>query len=238
MRLLLKLLFAVILSSAPVPQTPLTIYNGLMSETTGVAVATGNVTFSLKPGIDTTISGNARFTPTAVSCVIANAPVVSTSGTTNITVVVGTGQNWQIGDSIIFAQTADSGLNNSSVVSPFTITTVNSSTSFIFVATGTHTNGAGGTVGGLYSATGTGACQVVQSSAQNPAYTSYSVAIQPNGTTTSAFNTYAIGSGPIDTSTIVPTPSQQPRYSFLDLFWRSEERRVGKEGRSRWAPYH
>src|SRR2546425_11601353 len=28
------------------------------------------------------------------------------------------------------------------------------------------------------------------------------------------------------------------RYGFTVLFWRSEERRVGKECRSRWSPYH
>ena len=32
-------------------------------------------------------------------------------------------------------------------------------------------------------------------------------------------------------------PVGQP-HDFPDLLWRSEERRVGKECRSRWSPYH
>ena len=31
---------------------------------------------------------------------------------------------------------------------------------------------------------------------------------------------------------------RQPRFVCINLFMRSEERRVGKECRSRWSPYH
>src|ERR1044071_64550 len=34
-----------------------------------------------------------------------------------------------------------------------------------------------------------------------------------------------------------PPTATHPQIDF-DLFGRSEERRVGKEGRSRWSPYH
>ena len=34
------------------------------------------------------------------------------------------------------------------------------------------------------------------------------------------------------------TGSQGPFWWILQMFMRSEERRVGKESRSRWSPYH
>jgi hypothetical protein len=214
----LLLALASILSPVPPPAPNATIFNGLVEDLTGTPVATGSVTFTLRPGVDSTISGNARFTPTSVVCTIANPAVVSTSGTGTITLTVATPQTWQMGDNLIFFGTADSALNATNVAAPVTISGVTSPTIFTFTFAGTHTNGALGTVGGLFAAAGTGPCAVTQNSAINPAYTSYSVAIQPNNTTTSTFNTYAIGPGPVDISTIVPTPSQQPSYSFLDLF--------------------
>lgn len=217
MNFLTHLILASILSATPLPQTADTIFNGLVEDLTGTPVPSGTVTFTLKPGVDTTVSGNARFTPTSVVCQIENAPVVSTSGTGTITVVLGVSEPWQVGDSILFAGTADSALNANSVLGPFVITGGSGNT-FTFTLTGTHTNGAQGTVGGIYASSGTGPCQVIQNATLNPAYTSYSVAIQPQGMTTSTFNTYAIGAGPIDISQIVPTPSQQPAYSFVDLF--------------------
>lgn len=217
MNFLIHLILASILSAMPLPTTAYTVFNGLVNDLTGTPVPVGTVTFTLKPGVDTTVSGNARFTPTSVVCQIENAPIVSTSGTGTITVVLGVSEPWQVGDSILFAGTADSALNTNSVLGPFVITGGSGNT-FTFTLTGTHTNGAVGTVGGIYSASGTGPCQVIQNATLNPAYTSYSVAIQPQGVTTSTFNTYAIGSGPIDISQVVPTPSQQPAYSFVDLF--------------------
>jgi len=158
------------------------------------------------------------FASTTVFCEIHNPAVVSTSGTGTITVVVGTAQNWQVGDSLIFVGTSDATLNGSSVASPYIITAVNSTTSYNFTQSGTHTNGAGGTVGGLYATGGTGSCKVTQNSAITPANTSYNVGLWPIFSLTSSFNTYAIGSGPVDISTIVPTPGQMPSYSFADTF--------------------
>jgi len=200
-------------------QAQTTTFNGVVANLTNTGITTGNVTFTLRPGIDTTISGNARFTPTTVTCVIANPAIVNVSGTGTITVTVLQAQTWQIGDSIIFRGTADGVLNATSVAAPMIITgTGGGGTTFTFTLGGTHNLIAAGTVGGIYASGGTGPCVVTQNSALNPAYTSYSVAIQPAGTTTSSFNTYAIGAGPIDISTIVPTPAQQPSYSFVDLF--------------------
>ena len=34
------------------------------------------------------------------------------------------------------------------------------------------------------------------------------------------------------------TPLLRPRFAFFFMEGRSEERRVGKECRSRWSPYH
>src|SRR5256885_8688000 len=35
-----------------------------------------------------------------------------------------------------------------------------------------------------------------------------------------------------------PSPGTQTPHAGLIVLWRSEERRVGKECRSRWSPYH
>lgn len=212
------LAIVLILAAAVCASAQTTTFNGVVKDLTNTPVATGNVTFTIKPGIDTTISGNARFTPTSTACVLTNAAVVSTTGTTTITVTVTPTQPWQIGDSIIFTGTGDSTLNANTVAVPYVITGGALGTVFTFAQAGTHTNGAGGTVGGIYSPTGTGPCAVIQNTALTVAFTSYRVDIQPSGTTTSSFNTYAIGSGPVDISTIVPTPSEQPSYSFVDLF--------------------
>jgi hypothetical protein len=213
------LLLLVFICSVRAASAQTTQFAGVIEDLSQNAVQAGNVAFTLRPGIDTTISGNARFTPTTINCPILNPSVTSTTSTgTTVTVNVTPAQVWQAGDILIFRGTADSVLNSSTVAFPYTITIVNSTTSFTFAEAGSHNNGAGGTVGGIYASAGTGACIVTQNSAINPAYTSYSVAIQPANTTTSSFNTYAIGSGPIDISTIVPTPSQQPSYSFVDLF--------------------
>lgn len=223
MKTLVLFMLATVLSPVPPPSPSLTTFNGVIEDLTQTPVPSGTITFTLKPGVDTTISGSARFTPTNVVCAISNAPVVSTSGTGTVTVVVSTPQTWQAGDSLIFVGTADPALNTTTVIAPVTITAVNSPTSFSFLFTGTHTNAAGGSVGGIYAASGTGPCAVTQNSQINPANTSYSVAIQPAGTTTSTFNTYAIGAGPVDITTIVPTPSQQPAYSFVDLFSNGQQ---------------
>src|SRR5256885_12334621 len=43
---------------------------------------------------------------------------------------------------------------------------------------------------------------------------------------------------PISITPNKPVPPQAPIYTAWNTFSRSEERRVGKECRSRWSPYH
>lgn len=207
-----------VLLGAALAPAQTTTFNGVIKDLSNTPIPTGQVTFALKPSVDTTISGQGRFVPSTTFCEIHNPAITSTSGTGTITVNVGTAQTWQVGDSLIFVGTADATLNGSSVATPYTITLVNSTTSFNFTQSGTHTNGAVGTVGGLYKSGGTGPCSVMQSSAITPANTYYSVSLWPIFSLTSSFNTYAAGSGPVDISTVVPTPGQQPAYSFVDLF--------------------
>ena len=38
-------------------------------------------------------------------------------------------------------------------------------------------------------------------------------------------------------SDLAPTPASKKNWGWFEIF-RSEERRVGKECRSRWSPYH
>src|SRR3712207_8120410 len=42
----------------------------------------------------------------------------------------------------------------------------------------------------------------------------------------------------IDPAWIEPLAGHLVRRMYDDPYWRSEERRVGKECRSRWSPYH
>lgn len=216
MKRLLQLAAFFLLALPAAAQT--TVFNGIVKDLTQTPVPTGQVSFTLRPGIDTVISGNARFSSSTIFCEIHNPAVISTSGTGTITVVIGTPQTWLAGDKLLFVGTGDSTLNANTVATAYTITGVNSPTSYNFTQSGTHANGAGGTVGGLYASGGTGPCQVMQNTALTPANTSYSVSLWPIFSLTSTFNTYALGSGPIDISTIVPTPGQQPSYSFVDTF--------------------
>ncbi len=193
-------------------------FSGVVKDLTLTPVPTGQVSFQLKPGVDTTSAGQARFTSTTVFCEIHNPSITSTTSTgTTVTVNVGTAQSWQVGDVLVIVGTADAALNNT-VATAYPITVVSSTTSFTFALSGTHNNSAGGTAGGLYKSGGTGACQVAQNPAITPAKTYYNVSLWPNFSQTSGFNTYAIGSGPVDISTIMPTPAQMPAYSFVDLF--------------------
>ncbi len=219
MRLLRYLGLALILLAATVAASAQTTqFNGLVRDTTNTPIASGNVAFILKPGVDTTISGNARFTPTTVNCpIIVETPTsIIGNGTTTTLFFAGGGITWQIGDQIIITGTGT--LLDVGVSSAWTLNGASGGNTFTFGSGYNASLFATGYIGGIYASGGTGKCVVVQNSAINPAYTSYSVAIQPAGITTSSFNTYAIGAGPVDISTIVPTPTQQPSYSFVDLF--------------------
>lgn len=53
-----------------------TTVTGTINDLTGAAVTSGQVTFELKPGLDTTISGSARFVPSTVTCYINGSGVI------------------------------------------------------------------------------------------------------------------------------------------------------------------
>lgn len=122
----------------------LTTYTGTIKDLSGAVVTAGQVTFTLQPGLDSTISGVARFVPSTITCNInGSGNIVSLSG---------------------------------------------------------------------------GSCQVVQNTSLNPAGTSYQICIQPNFISPgSCFNDYAATSTK-DITTVVPTPTTSPAFSFVDLF--------------------
>src|SRR5205807_1955545 len=63
-----------------------------------------------------------------------------------------------------------------------------------------------------------GPCTVMNNTALSPPGTSYTVCIQPNFVTPgSCFNWYALG-GVTDITTVVPTPSTAPAFTFVDTY--------------------
>src|SRR5947209_15380636 len=68
-------------------------------------------------------------------------------------------------------------------------------------------------------------------SCQNIGGTTFNFAWQDDYNNTQQWRTFNYGTGHWELSGIAYTP-------FSGNTWRSEERRVGKECRSRWAPYH
>jgi hypothetical protein len=70
-----------------VAQTPTTTVIGAFRDTTGAIVPNGQVTFELQPGIDTTISGNARFSPATTTCTINASTAFSASGIVRLTML-------------------------------------------------------------------------------------------------------------------------------------------------------
>ena len=71
----LKLIFAaLLLSTGAFAQS--TIVNGTIKDLTGAAVTSGQVSFALQPGLDTTISGSARFVPNTIYCSITGTGAV------------------------------------------------------------------------------------------------------------------------------------------------------------------
>lgn len=75
MRLLRAVAFLCLFTAAAFSQTTTTV-TGTIKDLTGTAVTSGQVTFSLKPGLDTTISGAARFIPSTVTCSLTGAGLV------------------------------------------------------------------------------------------------------------------------------------------------------------------
>lgn len=70
-RILALLLFSI----AGYAQTTTTV-TGTIKDLSGAVVTSGQVTFQLQPGFDTTISGSARFSPSIVTCGISGAGAI------------------------------------------------------------------------------------------------------------------------------------------------------------------
>lgn len=70
-----RLLALLLFSMAGYAQTTTTV-TGTIKDLSGAVVTSGQVTFQLQPGLDTTISGNARFSPSIVTCGISGAGLV------------------------------------------------------------------------------------------------------------------------------------------------------------------
>jgi hypothetical protein len=62
-------------SLAAAAQTTTSV-TGTIKDLTNTAVTSGQVTFELKPSLDTTISGSARFSPSTVTCGINGSGAV------------------------------------------------------------------------------------------------------------------------------------------------------------------
>src|SRR5690348_12349106 len=80
LRAAILILFAMLFANVCNGQTTSTI-TGTIRDVTGQVIPSGQVTFDLKPGADTTISGSARFTPQTVVCTIHQASSVGSGAT-------------------------------------------------------------------------------------------------------------------------------------------------------------
>ena len=81
MRSLKILLVAAALAAAAWTQTTTTV-TGTVKDLTGTPVTSGQVTFDLQPGADTTISGSGRFVPSTITCGInGSGQLVGPGGT-------------------------------------------------------------------------------------------------------------------------------------------------------------
>lgn len=75
-KFIIKLLFSAVLLSAFASAQTTTIINGTIKSLTGSVVTSGQITFTLRPGLDTTISGSARYVPNTVTCKITGAGAI------------------------------------------------------------------------------------------------------------------------------------------------------------------
>lgn len=209
-------LLMVLLATGASAQTTTII--GTVKDLTGSPVTGGQVTFELRPGGDTTISGNGRFTPQTVTCTINqsnsfNASTGLTRAANTVTVVFTNPHSFLVGDSVVVT-----GMSNTSFNGTFTIATVADTTHVTWSQTAANAQTGGGIISALRAAPGPGACTLIQNTALQPAGTSYLACLWPQGSRTACFNFYAIGIGPVDISTTVPTPGNAPAYAFVDTF--------------------
>jgi hypothetical protein len=118
-----------------------------------------------------------------------------------------------VGDTITVTRMADTSYNGT-----FTVATVADSLHITWAQTGANTSTGGGVIGALRNSSTVASCAVVQNTALQPAGTYYKVSVRPGFAQTSSFIWYAIGAGPVDLSTVVPSQTGLPAYGVVDTF--------------------
>ena len=209
-----KWILLLLLASSALAQTTTSV-TGIIKDLGGTLQTSGKVVFTLRPSVDSTISGSARFIPAPpVTCRLAstgnivnaaNTNVTTTVGTTNpgTSVVVTSATGFAIGQAIYI-----SGAGAGSAGYVGTITNIIGTTFTISPATSTSVS-AGAAV---YDP-----CQITQNTSLTPAGTYYQVDLCPSNACLSKFTTYAIAPL-VDFSTLVPTPATSPVYPLANLF--------------------
>lgn len=207
----LAVLLLLLFSGLPARAQTTTVI-GTIKDLAGNTVPGGQVTFELRPGGDTTITGNGRFTSSTVTCNINQSTDFSAVRTANnVAVTFSTPHSFINGDVVVVTDMSVSSFNGT-----FTIGTVTDTLHVSWTQVAGNASASGGTISALRATPGPGSCTVMQNTALQPAGTSYLVCLWPLGARTSCFNWYAIGIGPVDLSTTVPTPGGMPAYAFVD----------------------
>lgn len=195
-------------------QTTTTVI-GAIRDLSSTIVPGGQVTFELRPGGDTTITGNGRFASSTVTCSINQSTSFGATGVVRaanvVTVTFSSPHSFILGDVVTVTSMTDTAFNGT-----FTIASVADTTHVTWAQTAGNASTGGGLISALRLSPGPGSCKVQQNTALQPAGTSYQVCLWPLGSRTSCFNWYAIGAGPVDLSTTVPTPGGMPAYAFVD----------------------
>ena len=217
LRSTLVLLAALVLTGASGAQT-LTTITGTIKDLSQTIVSTGKVVFTLMPGIDTTISGNAIFPSSQTTCTINQSTSFTASGLSRksgpsiVTVSFTAAHTFLVGDVITVSFMTDPSFNGT-----FTVTTVPSASSITYSQSGTTATSGGGVIAALRKVPGPGSCGLTFNTAISPSGTYYNACIWPGNVKSSCFNMYAV-SPALDITTVVPTPATAPAYNFLDSF--------------------
>ncbi len=200
-----------------------TVVTANVKDVSGNIVPTGQVTFDLEPGIDTTISGNARFTPQTTVCTINQAQNGGTGAITSlarasnvVTATFSAQTTFIVGDVLSLGGWSDATFDGTSA---FTVTAVSAVSPWTVTwnQTAANSSATGGVISALRASPGPGSCTLTENTALTPAGTYYKVTIWPNYAPTAAFNFYAL-TATQDLSSVVPTPATVPAFSFVDLF--------------------
>jgi hypothetical protein len=209
-----KAVFAIVFVSAFASGQTTTTYTGVIKDLSQNVVAAGQVTFELRPSLDATISGFARFVPSTITCSInqATAGASSAARAANSVTISGlTGHTFVTNDIVTVSGMTDSSFNGTFTVGSTT------ATSITYPQTAGNTTTGSGVISALRSTPGPGSCTVTMNTALNPSGTSYRICIQPNYISPgSCFNDYAVVSSR-DITTVIPTPTTSPAYTFVDL---------------------